>query len=515
VEALEARENPSGNVDASLSAGGVLKLTGDALDNDIQIQLTAAGAVITGQNGTTITANGSVGGAATLTGSVRSVIASMKDGNDRVAIDSALGFALDGNATFHLGDGNNTLVLDTAGVLDIDGHLKVRAGDGLDDVSIQGGVNSSIGKSINVALGGGGSVVSIDDVSIDGAAGLKIAAGAGTDVVTLDGVIVSRAGASISGGLDALDVDVTGVANIDRNLSVRGRGAVDVGIAGGAFGGIHVKGGSLADTTVNVNGSATVDGSVSVRGFNASLGVNSGDFAVNGNLAVAARNNATLNVAANSLNVGRHLTVAAGTRADVDFATSGSANVGGKLLVLGGSDGDSITANANLTVDGNLSLLLRGGNNTIELGGGSDLDVNGNLTIVTGSGNDSVTLDQVVVDGRTVILLGAGTDNLTVRNGTSFGALAVIDTGADADVVAIANNVGATAGVTFHGAAVISTGAGDDSIFLGLSAAAGGSTNNRVVFDAPFNVLNAGAGADLFTALNAQIIGNLLFLGLP
>jgi hypothetical protein len=511
---LEGRENPSGTVAASLSAGGVLKLTGDALDNDIQIQVGASGAVITGLNGTNISANGSVAGSATLNGTVKSIIASCKDGNDTIALDAVSPFALSGNATFDLGSGNNTLNLTTLGGIDVDGGVIVRAREGFDTVNIGGGVSTSIDKFARVSLGAGGSTVNIQG-TVNGAGGIKVAAGAGNDAVTLNGVVLTKGNVFISGGADNLSVDLAGAVDIDKKLSVRGRGAVHLGVPGGAFGSIDVGGGALADTHLAVTGSATVDGNVRVRGFNAGLDASAGDLDVNGNLSVTALNKATLNASASSLNVGRHVTVAAGTRADVDFATSGSADVGGKLFVLGGVDGDSVDANANLTVDGNLSLILRGGNNAVSLGGGADLDVNGNLTILAGAGSDSVTLDQVVIDGRTVILLGAGADNLTVRNGTSFGALAVIDTGADADVIAMANNLGATAGVTFEGAAVINAGAGDDNINLGLAVSSGGSLNNQVVFQSPFNLLNAGAGVDLFTQLNSQIIGNLLFLGLP
>jgi hypothetical protein len=54
-EALEARENPSGNMAAFFSAGGVLNVFGDASDNAVSIQQNGLGdTIIYGVNGTTI-----------------------------------------------------------------------------------------------------------------------------------------------------------------------------------------------------------------------------------------------------------------------------------------------------------------------------------------------------------------------------------------------------------------------------------------------------------------------------
>ena len=128
VERLEDRENPNGTVTASLTAGGVLFLRGDALDNDIRLQMTGSGAVVTGLNGTQISANGSVGGSATLDGQVKHINASLLAGNDSISIDAASAFAISGNAAFNLGAGNNSLDLTTSGALNIGGHLRSRRG---------------------------------------------------------------------------------------------------------------------------------------------------------------------------------------------------------------------------------------------------------------------------------------------------------------------------------------------------------------------------------------------------
>jgi len=516
MERLEDRENPNGTVTASLSAGGVLSITGDALDNDIRLQMTATGAIITGLNGTQIKVNGNVGASGTITGDIKHIHARLLAGNDTVAIDAALPFALSGNATFDLGAGNNRLDLATAAALNIGGNLAVRAAAGADTINVSGGLaaGSTVTGNASILLGTGGSSVNIQNLTINGGAGLRVAAGAGVDDVTLDGVVATRGGVSVAGGLDQLNVDLTGAINVAGNVGVSGAAGVDVDVAGGTFGGLTVRGGGFgAVTNVNIAGATTVNNSLSVRGSNTTLDI---DAALSvGKHAKVAGGDVTFDASGSSLSIGQNLSISAGRTADVDFSTSGSADIGGNLRILGGIDGDSIDANGNLSVDGNLALFLRGGNNHVSLGTSGDLDVNGNLVILAGAGNDDVTLTQVKIDGNTVISLGAGTDSLVVRDGTTFTGVTVIDLGAGTDLLAVANNASATAGVTFGGQAVLSTGLDNDTIFLGLAQSAGGTAATSVTFQSAGNILNGGFGVDLFTQANAQIFGTIGIFGIP
>ena len=126
-----------------------------------------------------------------------------------------------------------------------------------------------------------------------------------------------------------------------------------------------------------------------------------------------------------------------------------------------------------------------------------------------------MTLNQVKVDGNTVIRLGAGNDTLIVDGGTEFLGFVFVDLGAGIDTLAVANDLLASAGVTFHGRTILSTGFDNDVIDLGTALTAGGTLNTRATFLSAGNILNAGLGVDLFVQANAQIIGALGVIGVP
>jgi hypothetical protein len=513
IERFEDRENPSGTVSAAIMANGALSLNGDANDNDVQISLTGGGAVVTGLNGTTISANGTTGTSATLNGNISSLRVNLRGGNDHLSLATAAAFSLTGNASIDLGPGNNTLDLATNGALNIGGDLRVTAGNGLDTINVRGGLGSMIGGHAKLNLGAGGSVVNIQDVSINGKAGLAVAAGMGSDTVTLNGDVVAG-GVSVSGGLDQLTVNVDATDNISGQMMVSGGSDVSMDLSGGTLGGLNVNGGANANTNVNVTGSTTINGNLRVNGFDVDVEASSGTLTVTGNTDINARVDATVNASGAGLTVGNHLMVSGRDKVNLTFGTSGAASIGGSLFVNGGINDDSITANGELDVGRNLLLNLHGGNNKVSLlGAGTDLKVGGNLGIVTGAGNDTVTLDQVKVAGNTVVILGAGTDVFTARNGTTFSGHAMINLGAGADTLNLANNASATAGVTFNGGAMIIVNQGADTLNLGLSAIAGGNANTVVTFNRFGGVL-FGNSLDIFSLINSHIVGSLIFVGM-
>src|SRR5262249_29851946 len=203
-EPLETRDTPAGTVTASLSATGVLTLTGDEFDNAIQIQVTASGATVTGISGTKVNVVDS------LDGTVRSINATMKDGDDLITIDGSTDFVLTGTAAFNLGDGDNDLSLVTSGLISL-GGLKVTAGDGQDLVNVIGGVGAlsqiTGPATISVGIGRGDqdnplSVVTdvgVRNISFPGPAGLKILAADGDEEFFLENLKVARA-LTVSGG---------------------------------------------------------------------------------------------------------------------------------------------------------------------------------------------------------------------------------------------------------------------------------------------------------------------------
>src|SRR5438105_2733184 len=92
-------------------------------------------------------------------------------------------------------------------------------------------------NDVQISLSGaGGSAVDIENVAINGKAGLNVATGLGADTVTLNGVVVANGGASISGGTDQLTVNVNASDNIAGRLRVSGRSGVEVDISGGTLG---------------------------------------------------------------------------------------------------------------------------------------------------------------------------------------------------------------------------------------------------------------------------------------
>jgi hypothetical protein len=127
-EALEARENPSGNVTATL-LGGTLIVNGDVSDNQFSIQQDAAGNMfIFGLNGTLIN------GVSTLfvgRGILTNLFINTWEGNDAVHI---AGVGVFGSMFVTLGAGNDQLLMVNSGAT----FLAIDGGDGNDAMALQG-----------------------------------------------------------------------------------------------------------------------------------------------------------------------------------------------------------------------------------------------------------------------------------------------------------------------------------------------------------------------------------------
>jgi hypothetical protein len=127
-EALEARENPSGNVTATL-LGGTLIVNGDALDNQFSIQQDAAGNMfIFGLNGTLIN------GVSTLfvgRGLLTNLFVNSWQGNDAVHIAGVGAF---GSMFVSLGDEADQLLMVNSGAT----FLAIDAQGGNDAVALAG-----------------------------------------------------------------------------------------------------------------------------------------------------------------------------------------------------------------------------------------------------------------------------------------------------------------------------------------------------------------------------------------
>jgi hypothetical protein len=132
-EPLEQRENPAGNVTAFLS-GGTLVALGDAADNAVGIQQTAAGDIwMIGLNGTTVNGRSVVFvGRGFLTG----VNVQMNGGNDFVELFNLF---VGGDIAVQGGTGNDTIRLAAL----TGRNIAVDAGAGDDAVGTQGVVATS------------------------------------------------------------------------------------------------------------------------------------------------------------------------------------------------------------------------------------------------------------------------------------------------------------------------------------------------------------------------------------
>jgi hypothetical protein len=234
VESLERRDTPAGTVNASF-AGGVLTLTGDDLDNSIEVQQTGPGAF------TVSGVNTAIQGGPTFTG-VTSISANLADGNDVVSLfssvdqdtDGLADFILPGAVSINAGDGSNTLGLTAPGTIKV-GSFSFTGGDGPDVVQVAGGVGkgSKITGNVSVAVGIGfnsqgpnyaDTQITLNNLEVDGFGGLKLTGADGPEVLTLNGLTVARA-LTADGGEGNLTVIDTGSTFGTVNLKSAGPSA--------------------------------------------------------------------------------------------------------------------------------------------------------------------------------------------------------------------------------------------------------------------------------------------------
>ena len=536
---LEARENPAGVVTA-VQVGDVLTLTGDDLDNAIQVSnvnndSAKTTVTVTGQNGTLI------GNATSKTfEKVRAMRIVMNGGNDFVTTDPATGeFEFWGPVNIDLGDGNNSLVLDPDGRLYVE-NLTVKAGDGFDAILVNGDPASTKDDIFNpsFSLGDGGADVSLNSFAVVGP--LKVKAGAGADSLAVNNVplvVVNTVDkpapltAQLGDGPASVTLSTggraTGVIKVGA-MTVTAAGDVDVRSIGAAsVGSMAIDAGPTGAASVILDSGAAIKGDLTVRGNGVDLATGTGDtLSVGGNLNLLGRDVSLDLPAAGAVTVGRGLTVQAGGSASVEaggagvtvggnlavsgvgtaihFFTAGPSRVKGNASVRGGTWDDQFAANAQFVAARNLNLSLGGGDNTVVVtGAGTDPDVGGNLSITTGAGADAVTLDHVRVAGRTAVRTGAGADQVSILAGSTFVGPTLIDLGSGDDVLAVAPTPPVPGGgaVTFQGKLTARAGAGNDTVSLGVK---GGGADTSIVFGSAGNAIDGGTGQDLFDAQAGQ-----------
>ncbi|HKB06278.1 MAG TPA: hypothetical protein VKD90_29050 [Gemmataceae bacterium] len=486
VESLEGRLVPAGTVTASLSALGVLTLTGTDDDNGITLKVTGSNVTLTPDGTTTLV------GSVPPTGVVKSINVVMKGGADVVSIDGTSAFQVPGAVTISLGDGDNTLDMTTTGKIQV-GALTVKGGDGLDTVTVKGGAmaGSMVTGAASFLYGTGGSSTTWEDVKFNTTAKVVAGeAGGRANEVTANNVTVAGAMTASLSNAAAATVTVTGASSLGA-LTETGY------VVGALLNGTTVKGSVTIKATyqgdLQVDG-ATVNGSVVLKGALPSVhAINNGTL-IKGNLALT------------------------GTGwTDTSFATDSLSEVKGAVTVIGGWFNDQFATNDQFKVGKTVSLTLNGGDNSVAIGGGTNaVAIGGGLTVKAGAGIDTVALDHLTVAGATNLSLGAGNDSLQIENGSTFTGAFTANLGTGDDGMSVAQNTaldGSLGATTFTGAAKILAGAGNDTLALGLDAMSGGDGNSMAIFSSLTNMLDGGLGLDTFDQPTGHTSGALTVIG--
>jgi hypothetical protein len=482
LQTLEDREVPAGLINASLSPTGVLTITGDDAGNGVMLKLTATDVTLDPDATTSVNGQGNDVNVV-LAGTVTSIKADLKGGNDDVSIDPLSSFQMTGAASFTLGDGNNNLNLTTNLFITL-ASLTVKGGDGIDTVVVQGGAGqgSRIAGPSSFSYANGGSDTTLGDVEFGST--VKLTAG---DAI------------STPNNLTATTVTVAKTFKADLGNSFPALAS----FFDSNLGGLSVRGQSTGAvlTSTSVSGNVTVKG-----GFDTALTVDTST--VTGNVKLTAPRT-SFDASGDGSTIGGTLTMLASAYSQTSFQTATLSQVSGNITVTGGWYSDSFTANGFFRAAKNLSLNLGGGDNQIALGDQtSSVNVTGTLTIKTGAGADTISLTRAAVTGAVSILTNAGIDQLSIEDSSSFAATFTAELGSGDDTISIAQNPSADLGdVSFTGLAKIKAGLGNDTLLLGLAAGSGGDADSRARFFAAGNIVDGGDGLDTFNVAASQFIG--------
>lgn len=216
-EALEGRALLSGNVEAVVTDGGDLIITGDKAGNAIAVTVGLGGEiVISGAKGTTVNGENS----ASLTGLTGDVVIRMGEGSDEVALT---GLAVGGDLKFDGGRGDNQLALDATSV---DGQLTVKNLMGKQTFSLLNG--SSVGGNLKIDnTQKGDTTTTIDASTISGK--LQINNKDGDDTLSLTASTVSQ-GVAVNNNKGDSDTTVD-AATIGKDFflqSMKGADQIDI-----------------------------------------------------------------------------------------------------------------------------------------------------------------------------------------------------------------------------------------------------------------------------------------------
>jgi hypothetical protein len=439
LERLEERILLSGNVTATVTNTGNLRVIGLAKGSEIQIQSTSTGALqVSSLDGTT-TINGStspfttsavtgdvdvfmlqtndvvdIGGSGTVTNVPHNLVVAALGGNDTVAVENAtiggsisiVGFV--GSDTFTVGSG------DTESLVGVGGSVSIFGGSGNNNT------------------------IAVFDANITG--NLDIVSSGANDVVEV----------GYDAGLGIIGEPETAHVNIGGNL--------DITTPGSSFFSFF-ESLSFSSSCSFTFGGGQGFGSTQfcLPGFNAfsSFGFGNSlcnDFAFFGGWCGGGGN-------PNANSGGQSVSVA-------DVSVTGHLSIqtsnGNSQILIGAApipSGGSSTLNlvfGAVTVGGNVGVNAGNGNNTVFL---DDVSVTGNTGITTGRGNDDIAVlgNDGFFNGTFSITAGAGKDSIAIINGATFLSSVTISAGRGADVMWVAQDL-------FQGPVTINGGPGNDTL---------------------------------------------------
>jgi hypothetical protein len=267
VETLESRCTPNGHVAAVLS-GSTLVITGDAKDNDIQVEDFPGGVLVSGLPGTLINGLPSV----TFSG-VSSLRIQMNQGNDVVYLGGNVGLTLSGSLSVDLGAGDDQLTFINTSV---GGSTSIKAGAGDDVVAVNGGntFNGSVlvdlaqggdnfatadtgpgpntfNKALRILGGAGNDVIFIQDFTWVGGT-LEFQGQAGDDLIIVANSTAKKLVIDTAAGNDYVQL---ASATVHTSATVRlGTGNDELNVSDSTFGSTYFDGGPGTDTFSDAGG---------------------------------------------------------------------------------------------------------------------------------------------------------------------------------------------------------------------------------------------------------------------
>lgn len=355
IEPLESRLLFSGNV-AAVVTDGDLRITGDALDNAIEVTQDDWGYVtVSGLAGTKI--NGS-DVASLLHGVYGKISIDMRAGDDSVKIGASY---LSGDLTILNGEGDNVVTLDSVMV---GGNLTIKNGSGNDNVTL------TDVSAINLVISNGSGE---NYTEIGGAfKSVSIKGGAGSDSVTMDQADVFL-NVDIASGAGASNVRLTDTT-VQHNMSITNGAGDDV---------LELTDTSVLGEMKVVNGS----GSTNTQIVSSNIG-----------LANRSQTSAFKNFLLSSTG-------------GADTLVLQDSTIGRDMVVSFGSGGSSVTMESS-TVQRDLRFTSQDGTDSIEFTGAT---VGRQTQIQTGKGDDAVTINDTVFTGQFALQTGAGSDRVTIE----------------------------------------------------------------------------------------------------